>query len=100
VERLGPLWRHVDRSWYFRNLALGSLAAKEIRVFGLTRWMRDRYHDASMDHLRPYSERRWKVWVLPFLPATLLAAAAASAALALVAHGAAEGRISLRTSRS
>ncbi|MDX6516397.1 MAG: ATP-binding cassette, subfamily bacterial [Gaiellaceae bacterium] len=88
VERLGPLWRHVDRSWYFRNLALGTVAAKEIRVFGLTAWMKERYHQASLDHLKPYSERRWKVWVLPFLPATLLAAATASAALALVAHAA------------
>src|SRR4051794_23650819 len=86
VERLGPLWRFVDKSWYFRNLALGSAAAKEIRVFGLIDWMRDRYREASLEHLKPYSERRWKVWVLPFAPATILAAAAAAAALGLVAR--------------
>jgi ATP-binding cassette subfamily B protein len=96
MEKLGPLWNLMQRSWYFRNLALGSEAAKEIRVFGLVGWLRDRYRGAAMDHLRPYWEARADAWIRPFVPATLFAAAVGSGTFALVAHAAASGHLSIR----
>jgi ATP-binding cassette subfamily B protein len=86
METMGQLWGLMQRSWYFRGLALGSDAAKEIRVFGLATWLRDRYRLAALSHLEPYWNQRGKAWIRPFVPATLFAAAIASGMFALIVH--------------
>jgi ATP-binding cassette subfamily B protein len=91
IEKLGPLWNLMQRSWYFRGLALGSEAAKEIRVFGLSTWLRERYRRAALEHLEPYWEQRGQAWIKPFVPATLFAAAVASGTFALIVNHYAHG---------
>jgi ATP-binding cassette subfamily B protein len=71
------------RSWYLRDLGLGSPAAKELRVFGLATWIIDRYRQTVWDFLSPTWALRWRVFFYPFLPTTLLATAAIATTLAL-----------------
>jgi ATP-binding cassette subfamily B protein len=77
------------RAWYLRDLGVGSPAAKEIRVFGLARWIGDRYRETAWKWLSPSWDTRWRVFFYPFLPTTLLATAAIATTLAVVGHDAA-----------
>jgi ATP-binding cassette subfamily B protein len=86
------------RSWYLRDLGLGSPAAKELRVFGLATWLVERYRQTAWDMLSPTWATRWRVFFYPFLPTTLLATAAVATTLALVArHASAAGPSYLET---
>ncbi|HEX4679357.1 MAG TPA: ABC transporter ATP-binding protein [Gaiellaceae bacterium] len=86
------------RSWYLRDLALGSPAAKELRVFGLTPWISDRYRQTAWEWLSPTWTTRWRVFFYPFLPTTLLATVAIATTLALAGrHAAAAGPADLET---
>jgi ATP-binding cassette subfamily B protein len=90
-------WHHWMRAEYFRNLGLGSGAAKEIRIFALVGLLRSRYREASVEYLRHYWEARWQGYIRPFIPAALFTMVAASASLALVGHAASRGQISIQT---
>jgi ATP-binding cassette subfamily B protein len=80
------------KSRYLRGLALEASAAKEIRVFGLLDWLRERYRTATMAWLTLVWQRRRRVLLWPYLwytavgflmTALVLAAMGADATLAL-----------------
>jgi ATP-binding cassette subfamily B protein len=51
---------------YLRGLAMHAPAAKEIRVFGLLRWLADRYQAAYLGWLAPVWRRRRQVMLWPY----------------------------------
>jgi ATP-binding cassette subfamily B protein len=61
------------RSWYFRDLLLGSVAAKEVRVFGLLPWVSQRYAEAALDGVRPVWQSRRRLFHGPYVLYTLAA---------------------------
>jgi ATP-binding cassette, subfamily B, bacterial len=84
------------RAWYYRDLGVRAPAAKEIRVFGLIGWVRERYRSASLEWLRPVFRARRRIFFGPFVPTILLAMAAVGATLAFAAHAAIGGALSLQ----
>jgi ATP-binding cassette subfamily B protein len=59
IRVTASLTRSLRRSAYFRDLALTAVAAKEIRVFGLGRWLVDRFvQDWSRTMAAAWRERR------------------------------------------
>ena len=52
---------------YLRRLAVQPPAGKEIRIFGLTGWLRSALREASMAVLRPVWAERRRVYLWPFL---------------------------------
>jgi ATP-binding cassette subfamily B protein len=51
---------------YLRGLAMHAPAAKEIRVFGLLRWLADRYQAAYLGWLAPVWRHRRRVMLWPY----------------------------------
>ncbi|WP_214110406.1 ABC transporter ATP-binding protein [Acrocarpospora catenulata] len=60
---LGPAERKGD---YFRDLAIQPKAGKEIRVFGLAGWLRERLREAYLAWLTPMWKERRRVYLWPF----------------------------------
>ena len=85
-------YRHAT---YLRDLALHARAAKELRVFGLTAWLADRYATRYRSWLAPVWKLRRRIYLLPYLGYTALGLAVACVTFAVLARGAAEGGISL-----
>ncbi|MGH9178215.1 MAG: ABC transporter ATP-binding protein [Acidimicrobiales bacterium] len=86
--------RRFRRSAYFRDLALAPAAAKELRVFGLAGWVRDRYSDqwrAAMEAF--WRERRRGAWLPPAAAMVLMTAQGGT--YALLGRSAARGDITL-----
>ncbi|WP_428963793.1 ABC transporter ATP-binding protein [Micromonospora fluostatini] len=63
-RRLAPLRRESNQ---LRDLATGRHAGKEIRVYGLTGWLADRYQDRYLGWMRPVWAERRRVYLKPFL---------------------------------
>lgn len=76
---------------YLRNLATSADAAKEIRVFGLMRWLQDRLHTSYTAWLKPLWKIRRAIYLGPFLWYTLWMVLVSGAALAAIGTGAADG---------
>ncbi|MCX0241731.1 ABC transporter ATP-binding protein [Streptomyces drozdowiczii] len=76
---------------YLRNLATSAEAAKEIRVFGLMRWLQDRLHSSYTAWLEPLWKIRRAIYLGPFLWYTLWMVLVSGAALAAIGTGAADG---------
>ncbi|UAC00024.1 ABC transporter ATP-binding protein [Dactylosporangium vinaceum] len=99
LRRYSQVWDEVTglvrRGGYLRDLAMSDGAAKEVRVYGLTRWIADRYEHAYRSWLTPIWAARRKVYILPYLACTLVALAAAVVVLLLVARRGADGDISV-----
>ncbi|SCG77012.1 ABC transporter ATP-binding protein [Micromonospora coxensis] len=74
------------KSRYFRNLAMGGVAAKEIRVFGLVEWLRDQYADAYREWTRPVWAARRRILLRPYGWYTVLGLATTSAVLVATAR--------------
>jgi ABC-type multidrug transport system fused ATPase/permease subunit len=86
--------RRFRRSAYFRQLALTPPAAKELRVFGLAGWVRDRYTDQWRSAIEAFRrERRRGVWLPP--AAALVLMAAQGGTYVLLARSASRGEITL-----
>ena len=84
----------LRRALYHRDLVLGPAAAKEVRLFGLTTWIADRFRsamNASLEQIRRQRSRGQ----LTAQPSMLPSAAISLATLYLVASAAAQGRIGL-----
>lgn len=63
----GLMARPLREGQYLRDLALGSKAGKELRIFGLVGWLTDRYRAAANTWLeRVWSERR-RIYGVPYL---------------------------------
>jgi len=87
-----PIWRE---SWYFRGLALDPPAAKELRMFGLPGWLRDR-HRAAVERAwaQHWPVRRRGYWSAMSRYA-VGAALAAAGTLAYLGHQAATGAVTV-----
>ncbi len=86
--------RRFRRSGYLRDLALAPEAAKEIRVFGLMSWVRDRYRDQWGEAMAAFfTERRRGRWLPP--TAALLLAVTQGGTYALLGRAAARGEITV-----
>jgi len=82
-------------SQYYRDVAMRSTAAKEIRVFGLSGWLTDQYRRLTMDFLRPVWAERRRIYLGPYFLYTAFGLAVAAIALAFLGREAALGTISL-----
>jgi ATP-binding cassette subfamily B protein len=84
------------RGYYLRRVGIDPPAAKEIRVFGLAPWLRDRYRDAYLEMMRPVWNERRRIYLAPFLWITGFGLISTAAVLAALGHSAADGGITLR----
>jgi len=80
---------------YLRDLGLGRLAAKEIRILDLSDWLTSRYRAISLRWLAPTWHARWRIYFGPFVPATLLGIAATAATLGFAGDRATRSQLSL-----
>ena len=84
------------RTYYFRRIGLDPPAAKELRVFGLAPWVRERYRESSLEFMGPVWAERRRIYLKPFLLITAFALIVTAGALAALGHTAATGGIALR----
>ncbi|WP_410643345.1 ABC transporter ATP-binding protein [Amycolatopsis sp. lyj-346] len=93
------LWPHRTRyrreAEYFRVLGIGAESAKELRVFGLADWVKERYRSAAVEALRPVWRERRRVSVGNFVWFTVAGLVIGFAVLAAVLRTAAAGELSL-----
>lgn len=83
------------RAEYLRDVAMGSGAAKEMRVFGLAGWFADRYEDTTREMLAPVTARRRRIYLRPYLVYTTVGLLIAVGVLVVIARLAATGEIDL-----
>jgi ATP-binding cassette subfamily B protein len=84
--------QRVRRRWfYFRDLLFRSEAAKEIRIFAMLDWIRDRYADAFMQSALPVWRQRRRIFYGPYVMYTLVAFVLLGGALAGAARATATG---------
>ncbi len=84
------------RNYYFRRIGLDPPAAKELRVFGLAPWVRERYRETFLEFMGPVWKERRRIYLVPFLLITAFALIVSAGALAALGHSAAGGDIVLR----
>jgi ATP-binding cassette subfamily B protein len=89
---VGPIRRRRE---YFRDTGIRQHAAKELRVFGLTAWVVDRYREAALAQLQPLWDERRRMVMRRFVYFTVVGVVLASTVLALVVRGAARGDLTL-----
>ncbi|MEV6799735.1 ABC transporter ATP-binding protein [Micromonospora rifamycinica] len=82
-------------SRYLRGLAMGPAAAKELRVFGLTDWLTERYRQVYRRALAPVWAERRRIYLRPYLVYTAVGLTGVAAVLALAGARAAAGVIDL-----
>ncbi|HZQ81096.1 MAG TPA: ABC transporter ATP-binding protein [Gaiellaceae bacterium] len=97
VAREEQGFRHLRLAWYFRQLGLGSAAAKEIRIFALVPWLAARYRAAMDDFMALQWSARWRSFIAPWLAGSIVAAGVLAVVFVSVARGAAHGDVSLGT---
>lgn len=86
----------LRRSFYLRGLALSSRVAKETRVFGLARWLVERYRQSTIGVLEDVWANRKEGWLLGAFISLLLAGTEA-VTIWIVASDSLAGRVSLGT---
>ena len=84
------------RSNYFRRIGVDSPAAKELRVFGLAPWVRDRYRESFLESMGPVWKERRRIYLVPFLIFAGFGLIVSAGVLAAVGHSAADGGVALR----
>jgi ATP-binding cassette, subfamily B, bacterial len=80
---------------YLHELTMTDVAAKEIRVFGLTGWLADRYAAVWETVRNTFERARRRVYLTPYLLLTALGLLAAGGAMVYAAQLAATGRVGL-----
>jgi ATP-binding cassette subfamily B protein len=80
---------------YYYTLATAAAAAKEIRVFGLAGWLRDKYNQLQMSLLEDVWAERRRIYFLPFVRYTVFGLAVTAITLAAVGQAAAAGTLTL-----
>lgn len=99
LRRYSQVWRHVigfrRRSVYLREVAMGPVAAKEMRVFGLAGWFTDEYTDATERMLGPVAARRRQLYLVPYLAYTAIGLVVCAGVLVSIARSASAGDITL-----
>lgn len=86
----------LRRAYYLRTIALTHTVAKETRVFGLDRWLVDRYRTSWLGVMRDIWSKRREAWGL-IVSVALLLAVAEGIGLSLVATDVTDGRVSVGT---
>ncbi|WP_053717334.1 ABC transporter ATP-binding protein [Saccharothrix sp. NRRL B-16348] len=79
--RLAADQREID---YLRELAGGAAAGKEIRVFGLAGWLRQRLRDTYLRFLEPLWAERRGIYLWPFVWFSIAALTVSGAVFAVV----------------
>ncbi|MEU1752576.1 ABC transporter ATP-binding protein [Micromonospora matsumotoense] len=82
-------------SRYLRGLAMGPAAAKELRIFGLTGWLTERYRQVYRRALAPVWAERRRIYLRPYLLYTAVGLVGVAAVLALSGVRAADRAIDL-----
>jgi ATP-binding cassette subfamily B protein len=80
---------------YIRATAMHAPAAKEIRVFGLAGWLTGRYHDIQMATYGLLWAQRRRIFLYPYIVATVFGFVAAGAVLGAIGGAASVGAIDL-----
>jgi ATP-binding cassette, subfamily B, bacterial len=83
------------RGFYLRDLGLSAGVAKEARIFGLARWLAERYARVSTTAGEPVWAGQARIYIRPFVVAALAAAAATGAVVAVAGWQVAHGTLSL-----
>jgi ATP-binding cassette subfamily B protein len=83
------------KSDYLRRVAVEAPAAKEIRVFGLVRWLTRRYEEAYLAWTGPVWSERRRIYLRPYVRYTVAALVLGPPVLLLAVRGAAAGDLSL-----
>jgi ATP-binding cassette subfamily B protein len=83
--------RERRRRWYFRDLLTRPEAAKEIRVFGLYGWARDRFTEAAMANVTPVWKARRRIFYGPYVIYVLTASVLLVAVFGAVASAGTAG---------
>ncbi len=99
LRRFSRVWRTVmpvSRSYgYLRELAMGDVAAKETRVFGINDWLAGRYTDTHWAMFGPVAASRRRIYFYPYLGYTAIGTAVAALVVVDTGVAAAAGTISL-----
>jgi ATP-binding cassette, subfamily B, bacterial len=83
------------RREYFANLLIGAESAKEVRLFGLLRWVQERYRGHALSAVRPVWRMRRRVVYLPYAVSLPLAFSLSALATIVAARAAARGELTL-----
>jgi ATP-binding cassette, subfamily B, bacterial len=83
------------RGAYLREVALSAGPAKELRLFGLTPWLADRYRSEHKAWLAPVWRARRRIYLFPYLGYTAIGLAVATLTFVLLARAGAAHAISL-----
>jgi ATP-binding cassette subfamily B protein len=99
LGRYAALWFSLAdrrrRSFYLRDLATSTAAARELRVLGLVPWLRRRYDEDSEALLRPHWAGRRQILERPFLVYAAVGLVGAAIVLVMLAETAAGGHLGL-----
>lgn len=91
----GAVVARVRRLTYFRGVAMGRPAAKEIRIFGLLPWLREEYRESYLDWMRPVWAQRRRVYLTPYFLYTAVGLTALVAVLAALGLAGGDGQVGL-----
>ncbi|MFV0634261.1 ABC transporter ATP-binding protein [Demequina sp.] len=98
------LWRtngdRMRRLGYLRDITMGSVAAKEIRVFGSMRWLSGHHERTYREYADPVDRERRRIYFKPYLVYTAIALIAvlwALVSLTMAAAGTADSPGQLST---
>ncbi|GHJ07396.1 multidrug ABC transporter permease [Micromonospora humidisoli] len=91
----GSVVARVRRLTYFRGVAMGGPAAKEIRIFGLLPWLREQYRQAYLDWMRPVWAQRRRVYLRPYFLYTAVGLTVLVAVLAALGLAGGQGQVGL-----
>lgn len=99
LRKYSRVWKHVvgkqREMTYLHEVTMTDLAAKEIRVYGLTGWLADRYVAAWAAVRDRYEQARRRVYLGPYLVLTAVGLLLAGAAMVHAARLAATGQVGL-----
>lgn len=97
LRRYSAIWRKNGglrrRLNYLRDLTIGQTAAKEIRVFGSSRWLEDRHREAHFAFNDPVDKERRRIYFKPYLVYTAIALGVVAWGLTTLADRAAGGEL-------
>ncbi|HTV19603.1 MAG TPA: ATP-binding cassette domain-containing protein, partial [Polyangiaceae bacterium] len=100
LRKYSAVWREVAglnrRATYLSDLATGASGAKELRIFGLTRWLTEHFRGAFLGAYAAVARRRRQIYLRPFLLCTPIGLAIGSAVIAVMARDAAGATISIQ----
>jgi ATP-binding cassette subfamily B protein len=99
LRKYSQVWARISRrvreGEYLRTLATGGGAAKELRIFGLTAWLADRYARTYLGWLGVLWRERRRIYLWPYLGFTAAGLVLAGVVFVMLAQAGASGAIDL-----